>query len=115
MNETETTSTEETVSETLDKPPTPILSEGRQKLKGWIDKHFRIVMTDGRTLIGYFLCTDRDANIILGTCEEYLKSEMEGEEPRFLGLVMVPGRHIVSIELNDKTQRKNLNIKGSPT
>merc|ERR1712071_313733 len=28
-------------------------------------------MTDGRTLIGQFLCTDRDCNIILGSCYEY--------------------------------------------
>lgn len=28
--------------------------------------NFRIEMTDGRVLIGVFLCTDRDANVILG-------------------------------------------------
>lgn len=55
-------------------------------------------MTDGRVLIGIFLCTDRDANVILGSCSEYLKEEdCLTEEPRILGLVMVPGRHIVSI------------------
>lgn len=56
-------------------------------------------MTDGRVLIGIFLCTDRDANVILGSCSEYLKEEdiTAEEEPRILGLVMVPGRHIVSI------------------
>jgi small nuclear ribonucleoprotein (snRNP)-like protein len=62
-------------------------------------------MTDGRVLIGVFLCTDRDGNVILGSCSEYLKPEDNGviEEPRVLGLVMVPGRHIVSIHLDDNT------------
>jgi len=32
-------------------------------------------MTDGRVLIGVFLCTDRDGNVILGSCSEYLKPE----------------------------------------
>lgn len=91
--------------------------------------NFRIEMTDGRVLIGVFLCTDRDANVILGNntmkwtylrhielrrpikklsgfilgaCSEYLKSnDGETEEPRVLGLVMVPGRHIVSIKIDD--------------
>nr|CAI5861912.1 unnamed protein product [Callosobruchus analis] len=51
-------------------------------------------MTDGRVLIGVFLCTDRDANIILGSCSEYLP-----QKPRMLGLVMIPGKHIVSIHI----------------
>lgn len=41
---------------------------------------------------------------IPGACSEYLKnSNGETEEPRVLGLVMVPGRHIVSIKLDDTT------------
>lgn len=31
-------------------------------------------MTDGRTLVGLFLCTDRDCNVILGSAQEFLKS-----------------------------------------
>lgn len=56
-------------------------------------------MTDGRTLIGVFLCTDRDANVILGSCSEYLPPDTAGsnEDPRMLGLVMIPGKHIVSV------------------
>ncbi|KAJ9597671.1 hypothetical protein L9F63_011473 [Diploptera punctata] len=78
-------------------------TSGKQKLCSWLNKNFKIEMTDGRVLIGVFLCTDRDGNIILGSCGEYLKPEDVGvmEEPRILGLVMVPGRHIVSIHLDD--------------
>ncbi|CAH2012839.1 unnamed protein product [Acanthoscelides obtectus] len=74
-------------------------SPGAVKLRTWLNKSFRIEMTDGRVLIGVFLCTDRDANIILGSCSEYLPHSINGkpanEEPRMLGLVMIPGKHIV--------------------
>ncbi|XP_024085637.1 N-alpha-acetyltransferase 38, NatC auxiliary subunit-like [Cimex lectularius] len=71
-------------------------------LKSWLNKIMKIVMTDGRVLVGTFLCTDRDANVILGACTEYVNFEVRGpfEESRVLGLVMVPGRHIVSIHLD---------------
>ncbi|KAL4704686.1 hypothetical protein ACJJTC_002161 [Scirpophaga incertulas] len=82
--------------------------DGKSKLRKWLNMNFRIEMTDGRVLIGVFLCTDRDANVILGACSEYLASgEGETEEPRVLGLVMVPGRHIVSIQLDDTTPPQN--------
>lgn len=72
---------------------------GKKKLESWLNGHLKIRMTDGRVLIGIFLCTDRDANVILGSCSEYLREEdiLTEEDPRILGLVMVPGRHIVSI------------------
>lgn len=59
-------------------------------------------MTDGRTLIGVFLCTDRDANIILGSCSEYLPPDptASNEDPRMLGLVMIPGKHIVTVHID---------------
>ncbi|XP_014221478.1 N-alpha-acetyltransferase 38, NatC auxiliary subunit [Trichogramma pretiosum] len=74
-------------------------SPGRQKLRSWLNRRLWIKMTDGRILIGSFLCTDRDANIILGLCAEYLSDNLD-LEARTLGLVMVPGRHIVSIHLD---------------
>lgn len=52
-------------------------------------------MTDGRILIGLFLCTDCDANIILGMCTEY----RDGEE-RSLGLVIGPRKAVTSIEVD---------------
>jgi small nuclear ribonucleoprotein (snRNP)-like protein len=58
-------------STTSSNPETP----GKQKLCSWLNKNFKIEMTDGRVLIGVFLCTDRDGNVILGSCSEYLKPE----------------------------------------
>ncbi|XP_051900656.1 N-alpha-acetyltransferase 38, NatC auxiliary subunit [Pristis pectinata] len=76
-------------------------SQARQTLESLLNKSMRIRMTDGRTLIGLFLCTDRDCNVILGSAQEYLKptdSLVQGE-PRVLGLAMIPGHHVVSIEV----------------
>ncbi|KAI4463122.1 small nuclear ribonucleoprotein-associated protein b and n [Holotrichia oblita] len=84
------------------------MSPGAVKLRSWLNQLLRITMTDGRVLIGMFFCTDRDANIILGACSEYLPEEVDAdgvatkevEEPRILGLVMVPGKHIVNISVD---------------
>jgi len=74
--------------------------EALTRLESLLNKSFKIKISDGRTLIGVFLCTDRDRNVILGSCEEYINYSTDGqtrEEPRVLGLAMIPGHHIVSI------------------
>ena len=79
------------------------MSPGAVKLRSWLNKSLRIQMFDGRVLVGVFLCTDRDANVILGSCTEYLPAEdTDGtiEEPRMLGLVMVPGKHIQTVSID---------------
>ncbi|XP_064293699.1 N-alpha-acetyltransferase 38, NatC auxiliary subunit isoform X2 [Phalacrocorax carbo] len=72
----------------------------RRRLEALLNRSLRIRMSDGRTLVA-FLCTDRDANVILGSAQEFLKASdaFPGSEPRVLGLAMVPGHHIVSIEV----------------
>lgn len=70
----------------------------RKKLKSWLNNTIRIKMSDGRILIGMFVCTDADANVILGLTSEFTEN---GGEERVLGLVMVPGRYIVSIEIDE--------------
>ena len=54
---------------------------GKQLLKSYLNKNMKIKLTDGRILIGIFLCTDKDANVILGSCAEHLKDETV-DEPR---------------------------------
>ncbi|RWS22545.1 LSM domain-containing protein 1-like protein [Leptotrombidium deliense] len=68
-------------------------------LESWLNKNMKIEMSDGRVLIGIFLCTDCHQNVILGSCMEYVKPDEDGytEDARALGLAMVPGQHIVSI------------------
>lgn len=74
------------------------LTPGRRKLQRWLGRVLRIVITDGRVLVGFFNCTDRDANIVLSMCAEYL---VEGQEPRLLGNVMVAKKHIVSLNIDE--------------
>ena len=77
-------------------------SPGRTMLRSWLNKNMKMKLSDGRVLIGIFLCTDRDANVILGSCAEYLSEPTSSqEEPRILGLAMVPGKHIVTIHVDD--------------
>lgn len=80
-------------------------ARARQQLEALLNKTMRIRMTDGRTLVGCFLCTDRDCNVILGSAQEFLKpsDSFSAGEPRVLGLAMVPGHHIVSIEVQRET------------
>ncbi|CAH1160072.1 unnamed protein product [Phaedon cochleariae] len=97
--------TPENELEPMKKQDQPLnMTSGAVQLRSWLNKSFRVEMTDGRVLIGIFLCTDRDANIILGSCSEYLPSDGKGgssnEEPRMLGLVMIPGKHIVTIHID---------------
>ncbi|GAB6019079.1 N-alpha-acetyltransferase 38, NatC auxiliary subunit [Chamberlinius hualienensis] len=84
------------------KEPT-VKSSERLRLESWLNKNMRIEMSDGRLLIGIFLCTDQARNVILGSCHEYLKptDDCAEDEPRFLGLAMVPGHHIVSIMVDE--------------
>lgn len=49
-------------------------SEKRKLLESWLNKIMRVKISDGRTLIGSFLCTDQDRNIILGSCQEFVGS-----------------------------------------
>lgn len=85
---------------------------GRKKLRSWLYSIFRIVLTDKRILVGTFLCTDSAANVILGMCTE--DTEKGGEE-RMLGLVMVPGRHIVSMERDESSLQAKMHRVKKPS
>ncbi|OQR75502.1 LSM domain-containing protein 1-like [Tropilaelaps mercedesae] len=78
------------------KPPS---TAARAVLSRWINKSLKITMSDGRILVGVFLCVDRDCNVIVGNCSEYLnEADLElWADARILGLALVPGRHIVRI------------------
>ncbi|KAH9506987.1 Neuronal acetylcholine receptor subunit alpha-7 [Dermatophagoides farinae] len=69
--------------------------EHKIMLEKWLNKNFRIKLSDNRIIVGIFLCTDCHQNIILGSSLEYLNDD--DEDPRVLGLAMVPGKHIMSI------------------
>ena len=44
----------------------------RTYLENLLNKTLKIEISDGRTLIGSFLCTDKDRNVVLGSCQEFV-------------------------------------------
>ena len=117
-------------------------NNGKEYLRGMLNKLMKIKLSDGRILIGVFLCTDRDSNVILGSCSEYVldqggdtntspkqadeESDLIGDEvndeldpifniePRILGLAMVPGKHIVSIHLDEIPSSSSTSFAKAP-
>ena len=52
----------------------------------------------------------RAGNVIIGSCNEYTSdpdADGQAEDPRILGLAMVPGHHIAKIWVDDTTVRTN--------
>jgi len=48
------------------------LTINRQFLVKLLNKSMKIEITDGRVLIGTFVCTDMQSNVILGSCQEFI-------------------------------------------
>ena len=44
----------------------------REKLNAYLGSQMKVTVSDGRVLIGEFMCTDKDRNLILGNCDEYI-------------------------------------------
>ncbi|KAM0440900.1 hypothetical protein ACHAPT_000203 [Fusarium lateritium] len=91
--------------------------QAREYLSGVLNKTLRVYTTDGRLFWGALKCTDPDKNIVLAHTYEYRQpssrqraeaAEKAGGETikldmtsRYLGLVVVPGHHIVKIEVEE--------------
>lgn len=52
--------------------------EAKKELEGYLNKRMRIGISDGRVIDGMFLCTDKECNIVLGNCEEFLSQDEVG-------------------------------------
>lgn len=44
--------------------------DGRKRLSGWLNKEMKIEMTDGRIIIGDFVCTDRSLLSVVRFCSK---------------------------------------------
>ncbi|KAL6863058.1 hypothetical protein ACO1O0_003302 [Amphichorda felina] len=94
--------------------------EARQYLATLLNKYMRIFTTDGRMFRGAFKCTDPDTNVVLSQTYEYRQPSARQRADaavdaavekatggsvtldmtsRYLGLVVVPGHHIVKMEV----------------
>ncbi|KAI1378679.1 Sm-like ribonucleoprotein [Hypoxylon crocopeplum] len=103
-------------------------TEAEAFLKSLLNRKLRIYTTDGRLFIGTFKCTDTHSNVVLSLTYEYRqpsqqklaeaaaanleKSTMITDmTSRYLGLVVVPGQHIVKMEVEEfASQVKNRSI-----
>lgn len=82
-----------------------------QKLASYLNFQARIKITDGRIFVGTFMCIDKQKNVILANTKEYregwflvIKVQLLIyllEEERLVGLVMIPGEHLVKMETED--------------
>jgi small nuclear ribonucleoprotein (snRNP)-like protein len=86
-------------------------------LSQYLGKTLRIHTNDKRVFVGQMKCTDRECNIVLGLTQEYRpppESELRATAEktgtakvhvsftsRFVGLVVVPGKYITKIELEE--------------
>ena len=71
-----------------------------------------IHISDGRAFQGTFICVDSDINVILANTDEisYLTgSSGQDKTTRNVGMVMVPGNHIVRVEVQQDVQS---NLRG---
>lgn len=73
-----------------------------------LNHRLRIMMQDGRTVIGQMLAFDKHMNMVLAECEEFRKIKSKGKvaegqpermEKRTLGLVILRGETIVSLSV----------------
>lgn len=44
-------------------------------LTGYLNERMRVTISDGRVIDGRLICTDRDCNLVLSNCEEFLSQE----------------------------------------
>lgn len=73
------------------------------------------VSEDNRTLVGTFLAFDKHMNLVLSDCQEYRKIKKkrgssddleEREEMRTLGLVLLRGESVVSIQVESAPKKR---------
>ena len=61
-------------------------SPSKALLQSYLNKIIKVKISDGRRLIGSFLCTDQEMNIILGSCQEFVYDEGTGKYKLFNNL-----------------------------
>lgn len=75
-------------------------------MTSYLNEQLRVSISDGRVFIGALICFDNHKNIILKDCSEFAKKtiklksgDKERELTRYLGLVLIPGQHIVRCQV----------------
>lgn len=94
-------------------------AEAAAFLESLLGKTLHITILDGRLFTGIFKCTDNESNVILANAFEYRMPSKTAEEKaiteaaatgkpakadmtsRFVGLIVVPGKQIVKMALEE--------------
>ncbi|KXX81911.1 N-alpha-acetyltransferase 38, NatC auxiliary subunit [Madurella mycetomatis] len=117
-------------------PPTQEQQQQKQAatdfLHSILNKNLRVTTADSRMFWGTFKCTDSESNLVLQhtyeyrhpTAQQISEAAAGGSDPgntgkvkldmtsRYLGLVVVPGRYIVRIEVEEfASQRRGQTFK----
>ncbi|KAK0529833.1 hypothetical protein OC842_004119 [Tilletia horrida] len=75
-------------------------------LHSFVNQTVLVHIPDGRAFRGKFLCVDDGMNVILSDADE-LRAEtslVSGSPPyslRWVGMVMIPGEHVLAVEVKD--------------
>ena len=77
-----------------------------QKIASLVGRKVAIEMTDGRVMVGEFVCIDSDKNFVLNRTHQYQKSVTGQYEKRFNADVIIPGKHVVKVRLAPETLSK---------
>ena len=75
-----------------------------KNLKELLRRTLRITTTDGRIFLGTFVGTDTQLNILLASTDEFRLAPLDSVnlDGRFVGLVMIPRRLVVKIEVHGR-------------
>lgn len=71
----------------------------QNKMLQLVNCRLRLTLQDGRVIVGQLLAYDKHMNLVLADTEEFRRGRRRGasEQRRTLGLIMLRGRHIVSL------------------
>mmetsp|Transcript_12613 Transcript_12613/g.24497 ORF Transcript_12613/g.24497 Transcript_12613/m.24497 type:complete len:122 (+) Transcript_12613:3-368(+) len=69
------------------------------QLKKCVNRQARITLSDGRVVMGTFICFDYQGNVLMNNAEEQKRGTGSNTiENRHLGMIMVKPQHLVKLE-----------------